>query len=254
MSKIISIVSGKGGVGKTTSVINIGSALSKFGYDTIIIDGNVDTPDLGLHLGMPNQGTNLQDVLTDEKSVYETVYLHPNGVKVVPAGINMWSLMNLSKNNLKKIKGLKNYCNAILLDCPPGINDEAENCIKVSDEVIVVTNPNILSTTDALKAVVMARKHKKKVLGVLINRKNGKDYEMSDANISEFLGIPLLGVVPEDEKVMKSLNERKTVVDAYPSSKASIGFKKIAAKIMGQEYKDIEEGLWYKFKKLLKLN
>ncbi|HLE06774.1 MAG TPA: cell division ATPase MinD [Candidatus Nanoarchaeia archaeon] len=241
MSKIVCVASGKGGVGKTTSVVNLGSALSKFGYDTIIVDGNVNTPDMGLHLGMPSNGTSLQDVLKNHKSIFESVYLHPNGTKVVPSSINMWGLLNLSRNKLNEIKKLKGYCDLILLDCSPGINDEAEACIKASDEVLIVTNPEIPSVTDALKTVMLARKNGKTVIGAIINKKLGKDYEMSDANVSEFLGIPILSAVPDDEKVRESISTKKAVVDLYPNNKASIGFKKAAARIVGQEYTDLEK-------------
>lgn len=240
MSKIVCVASGKGGVGKTTSVVNLGSALNKFGYDTIIIDGNINTPDMGMHLGMTNPGTNLQDVLKNEKSIFESVYIHPNGTKIVPSGINMWSLLSLSRNKLNKVKELKKYCDVILLDCSPGINDESEACIKASDEVVIVTNPDVPSVTDALKTIMLARKHDKQVIGAIINKKQDKDYEMSEANIQEFLNVPIISTIPEDDKVKKSLSKCKTVVDAYPYSKASTGFKKAAARVVGQEYETLD--------------
>ncbi len=242
MSKIICVASGKGGVGKTTSVINIGSALNKFGYDTIIVDGNINTPDIGLVLGMPANGTNLSDVLLNKKTIYETVYLHPNGTKVVPAGLNMWQLKDMNMEKLNEIKKLKNYCDIILLDCAPGINDDVEKCIKISDGVLIVTNPEIHSVTDALKTVFLAKKYNKPVIGAVINKFEGKEYEMSAENIEQFLGVPVISVIPFDNKVKKALSERKTIVDAYPFSKASIGFKKAAAKIIGQDY-IVKEGL-----------
>jgi len=243
MAKIVCVASGKGGVGKTTSVVNLGSALTKFGYDTIIIDGNVNTPDVGLHLGMPTTGTTFHDVLKGDKSIFESVYVHPNGTKVVPSGINMWGLMKLSRNSISKVQKLKEYCDVILVDCSPGINGEAEECIKASDALLVVTNPDMPSTTNALKTIMLARKHNKEVIGAIINKQEGKKFEMSKANVEEFLGVPIISVIPEDDKVRKSLSERKTVVDAYPFSKASVGFKKAAAHLMDQEYETIEKGL-----------
>ncbi len=241
MGKIICIASGKGGVGKTTSVVNLGIALNKFGYDTIIVDGNINTPDLGMHLGMPTTGVNLHDVLTKKKSIFESVYIHPNGTKVVPAGINMWGLLKLSRDKLSEINKLKNYSDIILLDSSPGINDEAEACIKASDEVLIITNPDIPSVTDALKTIALAKKLNKPVIGAIVNRHANKKYEMSIGNIRDFLGVPIISVVPVDEKVYKSLSMRKTVIEAFPFSKASIGFKKAAAYIIGQDYEVIEK-------------
>ena len=107
--------------------------------------------------------------------------------------------------------------------------------------MLIVTNPEIPSVTDALKTVMLARKNGKTVIGAIINKKLGKDYEMSDANVSEFLGIPILSAVPDDEKVRESISTKKAVVDLYPNNKASIGFKKAAARIVGQEYTDLEK-------------
>lgn len=243
MGKIVCVASGKGGVGKTTSVVNLGSALNKFGYDTIIIDGNINTPNLGLHLGMPNNGTSIHDVLKGNKSIYETVYLHPNGTKIVPASINMWGLLKMDVKRLNEIKKLKEFCDVILLDCSPGINGETEACIKSSDEVVIVANPEMPSVTDALKTIMIAKNNGKNVIGAIINKTEGKNYEMSIKNIEEFLGIPVISIVPTDDKVRKSLSEMKAVVDNYPSSKASIGFKKAAAKIVGQNYDIVNKGI-----------
>lgn len=239
MSKIVCVASGKGGVGKTTSVVNLGSALNKFGYETVIVDGNITTPNLGLHLGMPVGGTTLFDVLHNNKSIYESVYIHPNGTKIVPAGINMWELTNLPKTRINEIKKLKNFSDVVLIDCSPGINDEVETCFKLSDEVLVITNPDIPSVTDALKTISLARKLKKPVAGVIINKKSGKNFEMSIKNVEEFLGVPVISIVPDDENVKNSLSMRKAVVDAYPFTKASFGFKKAAAVLVGQDYNAI---------------
>ncbi|MFA5405755.1 MAG: cell division ATPase MinD [Candidatus Nanoarchaeia archaeon] len=242
MTKVVCIASGKGGVGKTTSVVNLGSALSKFGYDTIIVDGNIGTPDLGMHLGMSNNGTSFHDVLKGDKSIYESVYIHPNGSKVIPSSINMWGVLNLSKDRIKKeINRLNGLCDIVLIDCAPGINDESTACIKACDEVIIITNPDVPSVTDALKTISLANQNGKQVVGAIINKSAGKNYEMSTTNIQEFLGVPVISVVPDDNNVRRSLNEMKAVVDSYPYSKASIGFKKAAAIIVGQEYKDLEK-------------
>ncbi len=253
MAKIVCVASGKGGVGKTTSVVNLGSALSKFGYNTILVDGNINTPDLGLQLGMPSNGINLHDVLSSNRSIFESVYLHPNGTKVVPAGINMWGLLKLSRDKLSEIKKLKSYSDIVLLDCSPGINDEAEACISVSDEVLIITNPDIPSVTDALKTIALAKKFNKPIIGAIVNKRFGKDFELSDNNVSEFLGVPVIGVIPHDEKVPRSLSNLKSVVNAFPFSKASVGFKKAAARIIGQDYELLEKpSIFDKFKSIFR--
>ncbi len=241
MTRIICIASGKGGVGKTTTVANIGSALNKFGFDTIIVDGNFLTPNLGLQLGINNTSTNLLDVLNNNKSIFESVYLHPNGTKVIPSSINMWGVVKLPFNKLEELNKLRGFCDLMLVDCAPGLSDDAKACIKASDEVVIVTNPEITSVTDSLKTVQLAKQLGKPVIGVVINKVNNKSYEMSVKNVVDFLGVPLLGVVPDDESVKQAISNNKTVIDSKPFSKASIGFKKVAARIIGQDYEDLEK-------------
>ena len=90
MTRIITIASGKGGVGKTTVVINLGLAMQMLGEDVIIIDSNVSTPNVSLHLGMAKVGWNVQDVLEGKIKLSEATYIHPiTGLKIVPAGISV---------------------------------------------------------------------------------------------------------------------------------------------------------------------
>ncbi len=241
MTRVICVASGKGGVGKTTSVVNLGSALNKFGYDTIIIDANMGTPNLSLHLGMPRVGTTLHDVLANNKSIYEAVYAHPNGIKIVPAGMSMWELSKKTKKNLgKELRKLDGICDIILLDCSAGIRNEARTAIEASDELLIITNPNLPSITDSLKTIELSKSLGVPAIGFILNRHNGRKYELSPENVKEFLNIPLLSIVPNDEHVKISQVKNHSVVDYKPNCRASIGFKKAAARIVGQKYSDLE--------------
>jgi len=101
MSKIIVITSGKGGVGKTTSAINLGAAINHFGEDVLIIDGNISTPNVGIHFGSPEVPVNLNQVLDKKVDAFEAVYEHDSGLKIIPSSLSM---QEYNKNKARKVK------------------------------------------------------------------------------------------------------------------------------------------------------
>ena len=88
MTKIIVITSGKGGVGKTTTAINLGAAMNYFGKDVLVIDGNLTTPNVGIHLGSPEVPINLNHILSGKADVFEGVYEHESGLKIIPSSLS----------------------------------------------------------------------------------------------------------------------------------------------------------------------
>src|SRR3989344_4360267 len=104
MSKIIVITSGKGGVGKTTTAINLGAAINYFGKDVLIIDDNLTTPNIGIHLNSPEVPVNLNHVLLEKADLSEAVYEHKSGMKVMPASLSVKELKKIAHHKLKDIK------------------------------------------------------------------------------------------------------------------------------------------------------
>ena len=94
MSKLIVITSGKGGVGKTTTAINLAAAINYFKKDVLIIDGNLTTPNVGLHLGSPEVPVNLNHVLLEKADPIEAVYEHESGIKIVPSSLSINSKLS----------------------------------------------------------------------------------------------------------------------------------------------------------------
>ena len=89
MAKIYAIISGKGGVGKTTSAINIGTSLNELGEDVIILDGNLTTPNIGIHLGAPIVPISLNHVLNNQAKLEDAIYEHESGTKIIPASLSL---------------------------------------------------------------------------------------------------------------------------------------------------------------------
>jgi septum site-determining protein MinD len=237
MTKFVAIISGKGGVGKTTSAINLATALSGFGRDVLVLDANLKTPNVNLHLGSPNTPITLHDALQGKYHITDAAYLHPSGLKVIPASLALEKVDSVEPAKLAEVLlDLEGACEAVFLDTKTGIDEDVEHAIRAADEAIVVTNPDLPSVTDALKAIRLADKVGVNVVGVIVNRFKNDSFDMSLDNIRDLLDKPIIGVVPEDENVRKSIAVRHPVVYTHPDSKASVAFKELAAKLSGQKY------------------
>ena len=237
MSKIIVIASGKGGVGKTTTAINLAAAMNYFGRDVLVIDGNLSTPNVGIHLNAPEVPVNLNHVLKGEAEPFEAVYEHDSGVKVIPASLSIKELKRTKQEKMKDFKkDFKKIAEYVIVDCAAGLGNEATCAIELADEVIIVTNPEMPAITDALKAVKFAEQLKKPVRGVIVTRVKKDDIELSPEVVREMLETSILGMVPEDDAVRKSISVKNAVVHSHPKSKASRAYKEIAANLLKIKY------------------
>ena len=237
MSKIIVIASGKGGVGKTTTAINLAAAMNYFGRDVLVIDGNLSTPNVGIHLNAPEVPVNLNHVLKGEAEPFEAVYEHDSGVKVIPASLSIKELKRTKQEKMKDFKkDFKKIAEYVIVDCAAGLGNEATCAIELADEVIIVTNPEMPAITDALKAVKFAEQLKKPVRGVIVTRVKKDDIELSPEVVREMLETSILGMIPEDDAVRKSISVKNAVVHSHPKSKASRAYKEIAANLLKIKY------------------
>lgn len=237
MSKIIVITSGKGGVGKTTSAINLGAAINYFGEDVIVIDGNLSTPNVGIHLGSPEVPVTLNQVLTKKSDLFEAIYEHESGLKIIPSSL---SIKELKKTRPEKMKDFKKefseLAEYIIIDSAAGLGNEALSVLEVADELIIITNPEMPAIADALKTIKIAEEMKKTVMGTIVTRVRKDQIEMQPEIVKEMLEVPILGMVPEDEDIKRALGKKDVVVHTHPKSKSARAYKEIAAKITGNEY------------------
>jgi septum site-determining protein MinD len=238
MSKLITITSGKGGVGKTTTSINLATALNSLGKDVIIVDANLTTPNVGLHLGAPIVPISLNHVLLGKAKIEDAIYEHESGTKIIPSSLSINELRRINHKRLKEVgKRLRKMADVVIFDSAAGLGEEAIAAMDSADELIIVTNPEIPAVTDALKTSKLIEQLGKPVKGVVINRFDPKSKtQMPLKNVSEMLELPILGVIPEDLRVQQSLVMKDALVHTFPKSKPSIAFKKIAAKLEGIDY------------------
>ncbi|MBU2559330.1 cell division ATPase MinD [archaeon] len=243
--KVMAVLSGKGGVGKTTTVANLSAALTnEFRRYIIGIDGNVTTPNLGLHLGIFSFPYTLNDVLDERVSIRDAIHICPNGVRIIPAQLSFES----TDVDLTRMRDSLNDIDAdlVLIDSCPGLGNEIVPTLKITDEALVVTNPEIPAITDALRATEIAAKYDVPTRGIILNRVRGDKYELSVSEVESVFDAPVISVIPEDPDVRKCIFQGNPVVMARPYSPAAIEFKKLAGSLVGDRYRysRIDKILW----------
>lgn len=237
MTKVIGILSLKGGVGKTSSVVALGHAISSFGKKVLLVDGNLSAPNLGLHLNLIEPEKTLHHVLGGKVHAKDSIHELEN-FDVLPA-----SVFNNSKISPLKLKNklgyLKRRYDFILIDSPPSINEEALGVINASDEIFVVTTPDLPTLGMTLKTAKMIRQKGLPLNGLILNKVYGKNFELSVKHVEDTSDIPVMAVVPHDINVPRALSKFKSVVDYKPKSEGSEEFRRLAAALLKEKYKPI---------------
>jgi len=232
--RAIAIVSGKGGVGKTTTAINLGASLNKLGKDVIIVDADVATPNVGLSLGSPVVPISLQHVLNEGKSPESAVYLHYSGTKVLPSSLAFNK--NVKLENLRKtVSKLKDMSDIILIDSAAGVGEDVEASILAADECLIITNAEMPALSSALKTIRLAKDLGKEITGIVVTKVRGRD-DIGKKNVEDFLGHKVIGAIREDNNIKAALLQRDAITLTHSRSKASRGYNSLAKTIIGEDY------------------
>ena len=237
MGKIIGVISLKGGVGKTSVVASLGAALSEFGKKVLLIDGNLSSPTLGLHLNIIDPEKTLHHVLNNMVNSKEAIYECENGFSIMPSSI--FNKIQVSPLKLKdKIKSLKKLYDIILIDSSPSLDEETLAVMLASDQILVVTTPDHPTLSATVKAIKLAKQRGTPISGLILNKVHNKNFEISLKDIEKTLEIPVLAVLPYDISVLKSLSKMKPYTSQKPKSKGSMEYKKLASVLIGQKYEE----------------
>jgi septum site-determining protein MinD len=241
MARVYAIISGKGGVGKTTTAINLGSCFNQLGEDVIIVDANLTTPNVGIHLGAPIVPITLNHVLNGQAKPEDAIYEHESGTKIMPASLSLKESETVDyRRFIDLTKKLKKITSHVLIDGAAGLGGEAQSAMAAADEIIVVTNPEMAAVTDALKTIKLAEEMNKPVVGVIITRHTGKRVEMSIANIKDMLEVPIIGIIPEDICIKESQAMKNSVIHTHPKCSASKNYMNTSRRILGRDDNEIE--------------
>jgi septum site-determining protein MinD len=233
--RVIGVISGKGGVGKTTLTANLGLALVQLGKSVAAVDCNVTTSHLGFNFGYHYYPSTLNDVLKKESDISDAISFY-NGLKVIPASLEIDDLVGVNIEELNSyIKNLPNT-EIVLLDSAPGFGKEATSVLQSCNEVVFVTVPYFAAVSDVIRGSKLISRMGIKPLGIVLNMISKKPHELSARDIESLTGLPVISKIPFDHNVQKGLALGKPVILSDPYSLASKEIRKLAANIAGENY------------------
>ncbi len=261
MGEVIVITSGKGGVGKTTTTANIGTGLALSGHKVVLIDTDIGLRNLDVVMGLENRIVyDLVDVVEGVCRVkqalikdkrYEGLYLLPAAQTRDKSSVTPEQMINL-------INELKAEFDYIIVDCPAGIEQGFKNAIAGANRAIVITTPEVSAVRDADRIVGLLEANELRNPKLIINRvridmvKRGDMMSIDD--IIDILAIDLIGVVPDDEKIVISTNRGEPAVND-DKSLAGQAYRNITKRIQGEEVPilnlETDDSIFSKFKKML---
>ena len=267
-SRVIVITSGKGGVGKTTAVANIGISVARLGYRVALIDADIGLRNLDLLLGLENRVLYTAMEVLDGKCRLDQALIRDKRWKNL-------ALLPISKNRQRynvDRQGITILVNSlqelgyqyIVIDCPAGIDVGFINAITPANEAIVVTTPEITAIRDADRVTGLLEANNIFNVKLLLNRVRLEIIQRNDIisvdDVQEILGIPLLGAVPEDSNVIVATNRGEPLVLRKKITLSGIAFENAARRLIGRQdyiidleipYKNLFEQFYNKVSRLI---
>ena len=230
-TKIIALCSGKGGVGKTTIALNLGFAMASLNRKTLVVDTDISLPNLDIYTGLEKPIITLLEVLNGTSNIQSAINTIQLGLNILPCGSSLQSLKDVNIDKLGDvINELKNSeFDYVILDVPAGLSKFSVLPMTFSDEVLIVVNPDPASISDALKVKAVSALAGLIISGIIVNKYKKSIYE----DVGVRLGLPVIGVIPEDEAVIKARDARKPLIMLKPKSASAKAFMNIAKKICG---------------------
>ena len=250
LARVITVTSGKGGVGKSNTAINLAVQFKKMGQRVIILDADFGLANIEVMFGaVPKH--NLCDLIYQGKNIKEIITWGPMDVGFISGGSGIAGMSNLSIDHLsyiiKNLSELDEMADIIIVDTGAGIADAVLEFLVASGEILLVTTPEPTSITDSyslLKALNRHPRYSREVshIKVIANKvENGQEgrslYEKLDTVVARYLKIPItyLGMVPQDTQLAKAVMQQMPVSIQNPDSKSAQAYEVLAAKLMNKE-------------------
>lgn len=260
MGEAIVITSGKGGVGKTTTSANIGTALALLDKKVCLIDTDIGLRNLDVVMGLENRIIfDIVDVIQSRCKLKQALIRDKRFeyLTLLPAAQTSDKLAVTTDGMKKIVNELKQEYDYIIIDCPAGIEQGFQNAIAGADRAIVVTTPEKSSVRDADRIIGLLEQANMDSPTLVVNRVRNHMMKSGDMlvidEITQVLSIDLIGIVIDDDAVIKATNNGEPVV-IHPNSKASIAYRNIARRILGEtvplQSLEDEKSMFQKVKKL----
>jgi flagellar biosynthesis protein FlhG len=268
-ARVITVTSGKGGVGKTSLSLNLALQMQKMGKKTVIIDADFGLANIEVMLGI-HPKYNISDLIYKDMNIEDVVTEGPEGIGFISGGSGVSELVNLDKSDLQifvsKVSRLDRIADVIIVDTGAGISDAVQEFVLCSPEVLVVLTPEPTSTMDAYALLKALNRRKEfvaddKSIHVVSNRvESDKEGETLFSNISivasQFLNIKLdyLRCIPQDMSATKAVLKQQPVSLSFPNSTSSKSMKRIAEQLLDVEGADKTSGFVGMFMNLIRSN
>ena len=241
MARIIVVTSGKGGVGKTTCTANLGMALAKRRRKVAVIDADFGLRNLDLLLGLENRVVyTAVEVLSGQCRLEQALVKDKrfNNLVLLPAAQNRTKDAINPDQMRQLVNALARVYEYILIDCPAGIEMGFQNAIAAAKEALIVTTPEIAAVRDADRVIGLLEANNIKRIHLIVNRLKpamvAANDMMSVEDVQEILAVPLIGVVPDDERVIVSTNKGEPLVLSETPSTAGTAFDNIVRRLEGE--------------------
>jgi flagellar biosynthesis protein FlhG len=250
---VISITSGKGGVGKTNIAVNLAYLLSQAKKKTLILDADCGLANIDLILGLTPK-YNLYHVLKGEKTLKEAIVNGPGGIKILPSssGIQEMSSLSMAQKFIlqDELNALQSRPDFMLIDTSAGINDNVLYFNMIASETIVVVTPEPTSLTDAYALIkLLYQRHAKKRFSLLVNmvktpsEANEVFLRMAQAT-NHFLNLAIehLGYIVYDDNIPRAVKKQKLLAELYPDSSSVKSLREIADKLCQPRPEQVDTG------------
>jgi septum site-determining protein MinD len=239
--QVITITSGKGGVGKTTAAANIGVALARRGQRVACVDADIGLRNLDVVMGLENRIVyDLVDVVEGRAKLRQALIRDKRlpELQLLPAAQTREKSAVNEKQMTKLCDDLKKEFDFVLVDSPAGIELGFKNAIAPADQVLLVVTPEVSAVRDADRVIGLVEAHEKPTPRLIINRLRPAMVRRGDmldtATVLEILAIELIGIVPEDETIITSTNRGQPVALGDRSA-AGAAFTRIAQRLLGED-------------------
>ncbi|MDC0602535.1 MinD/ParA family protein [Aliiglaciecola sp.] len=241
--KVIAVTGGKGGVGKTNITLNTAISMAKMGKRVMVLDADLGLANVDVMLGLRVE-KNLSHVLSGECTLDDVLVKGPHGVLIAPATSGTQSMTELSPTEhaglIRAFSELRTDIDVLIVDTAAGISDMVLSFSRASQDIMMVVCDEPTSLTDAYALIkLLNREHgvfKFKIVANMVRdiREGQELFAKLSKVTNRFLDVALelVATIPYDENIRKSVRKQKAIVDAFPSSPASLAIKGLSEKAM----------------------